>query len=414
MMQNQNIVCFAKDWSEDPTSNNHVMRILAQNNRVLWLNSIATRQPDFTSKGDMGKIVKKLKSFAKGPERVNEGLDVYTPLVLPFPHSSLAKRVNERIMRTSISALRRKRGMDDFQLWTFLPTAAPYAGKLGESLLVYYCIDEWAHFNALDRAKIIAMERDLCERADVVFATSTPLLEGKRPYNPETHLALHGVDQEHFAKALDPSTPIAEEIAKLPKPILGFIGLIEDWVDLDIIAQLAEHRQDWSIVLIGKSKVDTSRLAKYRNVHLLGRKPYASLPTFCKGFDVSLIPFEVNELTRNVNPIKLREYFSAGLPCVSTDMPAVADYAEHASELLKDACFLVRSKEKFTEAVELALKTDSPAARRRRSDAMKAETWEKKVEQVGDIVMRVRERKLSGHAPSPRPRTETVGGASAQ
>src|SRR6185295_18156024 len=99
MMQDQNIVCFAKDWSEDPTSNNHVMRILAKANQVLWLNSIATRQPDFTSRGDLGKIVKKLQRFAQGPKRVDEGLDIYTPIVLPFPHSRLAKVVNERIMR---------------------------------------------------------------------------------------------------------------------------------------------------------------------------------------------------------------------------------------------------------------------------------------------------------------------------
>jgi glycosyltransferase involved in cell wall biosynthesis len=398
MMQHQNIVCFAKDWFEDPTSNNHVMTSLAKHNQVLWLNSIATRPPDFTNRGDVGKIVQKLKSFARGPTRVDEGLDIYTPIVLPFPHSRLANTVNEQIIRASIGALRRTRGMDDFQLWTFLPTAAPYAGKLGESLLVYYCIDEWSHFDALDRAKIVAMERDLCRRADVVFTTSQPLFESKRAYNPETHLALHGVDQAHFARALAPETVVAEEIAKLPKPVLGFIGLIEHWVDLEIIEHLAARRPDWSIVLIGKSKVDTSRLSKYANVHLLGRKPYASLPAYCKGLDLSLIPFAVNELTRNVNPIKLREYFSAGLPCVSTDIPAVRDYAEHASESLHGACYVAKTPQEFYEATERALRTDSPGARRRRSDAMKAETWDSKVAEVGDIVLRVADRKRTRKA----------------
>jgi glycosyltransferase involved in cell wall biosynthesis len=237
------------------------------------------------------------------------------------------------------------------------------------------------------------MDRDLCERADVVFTTSQPLFESKRAYNPETHLALHGVDHEHFARAFAPETVVAEEIAKLPKPVLGFIGLIEHWVDLEIISYLATRRPDWSIVLIGKSKVDTSQLSKYPNVHLLGRRPYASLPEYCKGFDVSLIPFAVNELTRNVNPIKLREYFSAGLPCVSTDLPAVRDYAEHASEALRGACFVANTKPAFHDAVERALRADSPAARRRRSDAMKAETWDHKVAEVGDIVLRVADRK---------------------
>lgn len=396
-MQGQNIVCFAKDWFEDPTSNNHVMRVLARTNQVLWLNSIATRRPDFTSAGDVGKIVDKLRSFARGPRRVADGLDVYTPIVLPFPHSPVARRINQRILRTSVAALRRTRGMEPFQLWTFLPTAAPYAGALGESLLVYYCIDEWSHFHALDRARIVAMERELCRRADVVFATSHPLLEAKRAHNPETHLALHGVDQAHFARALAAETQVPDDIARLPRPVLGFIGLIEDWVDLDLVADLAARRPDWSIALIGKAKVDTARLAGLRNVHLLGRKPYAQLPGYCKAFDAALIPFVVNELTRNVNPIKLREYFSAGLPCVSTEIPAVRDYAERGAgggdHPLAGACFVASDRAGFHDAIVRALAGDSPAARHRRSNAMIAETWERRVAEVAATVQRVADRK---------------------
>lgn len=151
-------------------------------------------------------------------------------------------------------------------------------------------------------------------------------------------------------------------------------------------------------MLIGKSKVDASGLARYPNVHLLGRRPYEALPAYCKGFDVALIPFAVNELTRNVNPIKLREYFSAGLPCVSTDIPAVRDHAEHASEAMRGACFVATTRHDFHDAVERALRTDSPAARRRRSDAMAAETWDRKVAELGDIVQRVADRKRAGRA----------------
>ncbi len=392
-MNKENIVCFAKDWSEDPTSNNHVMRLLGKHNHVLWLNSIATRTPNLASGRDLGKIVKKLKSFAQGSKRVDEGLEVYTPIVLPLPHSRVARLMNEQIVRATVGTLRRSRGMKDFQLWAFLPTAAPYVGKLGESVSVYYCTDEWSHFSSVDSAKIVAMEKDLCSRADLVLTTSEPLLERKRVYNPETHLASHGVDQGHFARALSPDTLIPDEIARLPKPVLGFIGLIEDWIDLDIISHLAERRPDWSIVLIGKAMVDLSRLARYKNVTLLGRKPYAALPEYCKGFDVSLIPFALNELTRNVNPIKLREYFSAGLPCVSTDMPAVRSYADHPGPGLERSCYVAHSKEEFFDSVERALAQDSPAARATRSAAMKNETWEKKVEALGDLVLRVKERK---------------------
>src|SRR5436190_17044942 len=102
MLRGENIVCFAKDWTEDPTSNNHVMKLLARDNRVLWMNSIATRAPSLTSKRDLGKIVTKLKSFAKGPITVDNGMDVYTPIVLPFPHNPVAGRINEQILKQSL------------------------------------------------------------------------------------------------------------------------------------------------------------------------------------------------------------------------------------------------------------------------------------------------------------------------
>ena len=378
-MNGENIVCFAKDWTEDPTSNNHVMRLLAKDNKVLWLNSISTRTPTFTSsRAISSKIGGKLASFAKGPRHIESSLDVYTPIVLPFPHSKAATTLNRGILRATLGMLRAKRSMNEFQLWTFIPTAVDYVGKLGESLVVYYCTDEWSHFSYVDGKKIVAMEKELCEKADIVFCTARTLVERKRAYNPETHLASHGVDHDHFAKALLPETKIADEIARLPKPVFGFIGLVQDWVDLELIGKLAEKYRDGSVVIVGKSLVDMSRLAKYGNVHLLGRKPYADLPTYCKGFDVALIPFAINELTRNVNPIKLREYLSAGLPVVSTEIPECAVY--------KGTCSLARTHEEFLAGVAKELREDSPAARHRRSDAMKAETWEKKVEKLGELI----------------------------
>ena len=133
-MKGQNIICFAKDWSEDPTSNNQVMLVLAQENKVLWLNSIAMRRPTFTSGRDLGKVWHKLKSFFRGAEQPAPNLWVVTPIVLPFPHNKLAIAINRYILRATISYYRRKLGLGGFQLWTFLPNAVEYVGNLGESL----------------------------------------------------------------------------------------------------------------------------------------------------------------------------------------------------------------------------------------------------------------------------------------
>lgn len=388
MLTGANIICFAKDWSEDPTSNNHVMKLLARDNEVLWLNSIATRTPKLSSGSDMAKIRRKLKSFVDGPQAVAPHLSVFTPLVLPFPHSRAAVTVNRQILRGTTSWFRRRLGMGDFQLWSFIPTAVEYFGHLGESFRVYYCTDEWSQFSYVDGARVTAMERELCQRCDIVFTTSRTLLEAKRAWNPETHLASHGVDFAHFARALDADTPLAPELADVKRPVLGFFGLVQDWIDIDLIGWCAEQRPDWTFVMIGKIAVDHSRWAKTPNILWTGRKPYEELPRWCKGFDVGLIPFRINELTRNVNPIKLREYLSAGLPVVSTHLPECAAYPEW--------CRVADTREEFLAACERALDEGSPEARRARSERMRAESWENKVRQLGDHILRVQRHKRGG------------------
>src|SRR6185503_14885376 len=139
-----------KDWHEDPTSNHHVLRELAKTRRVLWLNSVATRTPKLTSGRDLGKIRRKLGEFTKGPVNVENDLWVFSPLVLPLPHSPGARAVNRQVLRATIRMLRRKLDIDRFQLWTFLPGTADYVGTLGEEMAIYYCVDEWSMFSYLD------------------------------------------------------------------------------------------------------------------------------------------------------------------------------------------------------------------------------------------------------------------------
>jgi glycosyltransferase involved in cell wall biosynthesis len=384
-MKGQSIVCFAKDWDEDPTSNNHIMRLLAKDNRVLWINSISTRSPNLTDTRDLSKMGRKLLSFFRGPKHVADGLWVYTPVVLPFPHSALATWINVWILRIGVALIRRRLGIKDFQLWVFLPTAAGYVGKLGESMVVYYVTDEWSKFGYVDMKGVAADDRELCKKADLVFTTARLLQDRRRDLNPEVQLALHGVDHAHFAAALTDGVAVPSDVANLRGPLLGFFGLIHEWIDLALVEYLASRHPEWTIVMIGKVSVDVAHLAKYPNVVFLGRKAYEELPWYCKAFSAGLIPFAINELTLNVNPIKLREYLSAGLPVVSTALPEVKGYPGD--------CFVAGDYEQFARGVEQALADDSPGARRRRSDMMRSETWEHKVAELGEQAMRVSRQK---------------------
>jgi glycosyltransferase involved in cell wall biosynthesis len=392
----ENVICFAKDWEEDPTSNNHVMAEIAdQGNRVLWLNSIATRTPKLASGRDVKKIWRKLLSFFKGARQVRDNLWVYTPIVLPLPHSRWAKAVNRYILALTLGLLRRRLAMRDFQLWTFLPNAADYVGRLGESVSVYYCVDEWSKFNYVDGQKTAEVERKLVKRADVVFAVSQSLVDGRRGLNPETHLARHGVDHDLFASALDERTSVPADLAKIRGPILGFYGTLQDWVDLDLVCFLAKRRPEWSIVLIGKPMVDLSRLNAYPNVHVLGRRDHSQLPAYCKGFSVGIIPYVLNERLMHVNPIKLREYLCAGLPVVSVALPEVEPQRAH--------CRIARTYDQFERLVEEEVRSDSPQRRLERSRAMRTETWAARVSDVGRHVMRVKRAKAAEGRSGPIP-----------
>jgi len=380
-MNGANVVCFAKDWDGHPTSNTHVMRLLARRNRVLWLESVAMRAPRPGSSRDLRRMVRRVAAAARGPRRVEADLWVASPLVLPLPHSPWAAALNGRILQRTVGRLCRRLGMEQFQVWTFLPTAGEYARALGGRPLVYYCVDDWAHSPDYDGARVARAEARLCQMADVVFATSRALVVDKRRWNARTHHAPHGVDHAHFARALDPALPVAVEVARLRRPVLAVVGLLDWRIDTTLLAALADRRPDWSLALVGPMHADLGALAARPNVHLLGRLPYTRLPAVLKGCDVGLVPFVVGEYTRHIDPVKLREYLSAGLPVVATAPPDIA--------AIDTSCRIVRGVDELIGGVEAALQEGGAEARSRRSRTMASETWEARVEALGAHLTRL-------------------------
>ncbi|MBK9036083.1 MAG: glycosyltransferase [Myxococcales bacterium] len=378
MASRPGIIAFAKDWHEDPTSNHHVLIELAKTRPVLWLNSVATRTPKLTSGRDLGKIKRKLGEFARGPVKVRDDLWVFSPLVLPLPHNRYAQRINQAILKATIAILRRRLGLTEFDLWTFLPNTADYVGALGERASVYYCVDEWSLFSYLDEQATKAAEARLLAKVDACFAINHALAEAKRAQQPATFVSPHGVDHALFARALDDATALPADVAALPRPIVGFYGTLQDWVDYDLIAALARRHPEWSIVLLGQALADVSAVRGLANVHLLGRKPHAELPAYCKAFDVGLIPYRIDARMTYVNPIKLREYLSAGVPVVSTPVPEVVRY--------QHLCAVADGVDATEAAVVAALADGGPDRRRARSDAMRTETWAARVAEVARVV----------------------------
>lgn len=369
MIEGHTILCFASGYEAPPTSKHHVMHLLAERNVVVWVNYHASRAPT-AGCSDLAYMARKLAAVMAGLKSPRKNLHVLTPLVVPLPGSESAKRLNRAMLvwqiRRALGRVRR----GPVQIWSFTPDISYLLGKLGEQKVLYYCTDDHASFTGYDRRQVLRDEEDLCRRADLVVTTSMALQGAKRHWNRNTILVPHGVDYEHFSKALSNNLPAPPDIARIPRPRLGFFGLIRDWVDLDLLAEVARRRPGWHIVMLGDSTVDLTPYRALANMHFLGRKPYEHLPAYCRQFDVGLIPFRINALTRAVNPIKLREYLAAGLPVVSTPLPEAKLY-EHLVEV-------AGAVDAFAEAVARAVSATRDA-RSQRSAAIAQETWAGKV-----------------------------------
>lgn len=386
VLRGRDIVCFSNDWDGDPLSKTHIMKILARDNRVLWVNSLANRRPEFSGR-DLERIGKKIGDIARGIREEWPNLHVLGPLALPA-FGTMARAVNRIVFRQQILLAMKRLGFRNPISWSFLPSSAPVSGALGEEFMVYHCVDEFTAFTGAS-PEIGELEASLARRADLVIVSAERLRAAKKRYNSNIHVIRHGVDHAHFAKALDPKTSVHPEIADLPKPVLGFFGLIEDWVDLTLIRRLSSTFPEASIVLIGKVQTSLAAIAGAPNVYLMGRRPYEELPSFCKGFDVALMPFVDNELARSANPLKVKEYLAAGLPVVSTPVPEVEALG---------LCRIARNHQEFVEGVREALKDPGPT--QARSQSVLGESWESKVEEIRHAILETYRRRTVGSADS--------------
>jgi glycosyltransferase involved in cell wall biosynthesis len=382
MISGRDIICFSADWGQDPLSKHHIVNVLAARNRVLWVNSIGMRRPSATRR-DAGRALAKLVRFLARPLRaVAPGITVLSPMVAPFHGNPLLDRLNAWWLSRQVKNAAGHLGFTQPILLTFLPNMAGVCGRLGESLVVYYITDDFTKFAGHPSAAIERMEGELIGRADLVIASARELAAVKSSLGKAIAVIPHGVDHAHFAAALGIKPgQFPDDIKTVKRPVIGFYGEINDWIDTGMLAALARMRPDWSLVLLGRiadEAGDLGFLLKLPNVHWLGRKQYRELPAYCAAFDVALIPMKLNELTRSVNPLKLREYLAAGVPVVSAPLPEVLPYA--------DVVTFAATAEEYVRAIEELVKHDRATRAPRLSARVSAESWEAGAEVLSALI----------------------------
>ncbi len=392
MLSGQTIICLAPErWTGLWRNRHQLMTRFARHNRVLWVEP----RPYW------GDVVHTLHTGRLGdfglawprPRHVQDGLFVYRdPLWLPLSGRAPLRQITAagRLLALRAAARRLGGGRPPI-LWLFRPDQGDLIGQCGERLVIYHAVDEYAAYELefqADQAanrpgQVQQMEQAILRRADLALVTSAPLLAAKQALHPNIHLIPNGVDFEAFSAALaQPSAPAA--LAAMPHPRLGFVGAINEKVDLRLLGALAAAHRAWQIVLVGPTTLrynldELAALRQQPNVHFAGPVPVGEVPHAIAACDVSLMPYKRNVWTHHISPLKLYEYLAIGHPIVSTAI-AATDGLETLVAVAQDA-------EDFGRQAEQALASagDQAAVAARRAFAAQ-QTWDARVERISELI----------------------------
>jgi UDP-galactopyranose mutase len=301
------------------------------------------------------------------------------------PHSTIASPGFHDdqipVLQQMLSELFEREQIDDYAVWFYSPMALPLMQDLTPSVVVYDCMDELAAFRNAPR-QLLQRENALLKIADIVFTGGPSLYRAKRDRHAHVHCLPSSVDALHFAQAQDRlhDHPLQRS---LPQPRLGYFGVIDERLDLELIDALAGARPQWQIVMVGPhAKVDPTTLPRRPNIHYFGQQSYQDLPRFVAGWDVCLQPFALSEATRFISPTKTLEYMAAERPIVSTPITDVV-------EPYGDVVYVANGAAAFIEACDRALLAD-PAERSQRIAGMRAAlartSWDKTAEDMRRLI----------------------------
>jgi glycosyltransferase involved in cell wall biosynthesis len=381
-LQGRDIVCvgFAEWDTELWTNQHHLMSRLARENRVLFIESLGLRQPQLAAR-DITRMLRRLRR-SLSLARVPGAPAVLSPLVLPFHRLQVVRAINRPLLAAQVRWAAIRLGLKRPILWAYVPQAEELVQTLSPSLVIYHCVDDIAAQQGVDAASFRAAEQRFVSRADLVLASAPALAARMREYSAHVLYAPNVADTALFATALQ-SGPMDAALGALPRPRIVFTGaIVATKLDFALLVGLARARPRWSFALVGPvgagdPSTDISALSAQPNIHLLGPRAYAELPSVLRGADAGLIPYADNALTESIFPMKVYEYLAAGLPVLATPLPALAQLSEIATAA--DAA-------QAAQLLDRALAEDSPERRARRSRDAQEHSWERRLEEIAATI----------------------------
>ena len=385
MLKNANIICISSiDWDFIWQGHQEIMSAFAKNgNRVLFIENTGVRAPRF---GDIGRLQKRVINWlqgVKGFKKETDNLFIYSPLILPFPYSRIARWINKHFLLGPLKRWMKAMTFYDPIIWTFLPTgtAMDIINGIDKRFLVYYCIADFYKLVG-NPAKIKKTEDELIRKSDLIFAQGNVLKEKCEKINQNVHIFPFGVNIETFQNFHHSPDKIPADIKHLKKPIIGYVGGVHRHIDFELIKFIAKTNPEKSIVLIGPIQTDVSKICNLKNVFLLKKKDFNLLPNFISEFDVCIIPYELNEYTKTVFPTKLNEYHALGKPIVSTDIPEVVKFNRENNNLV----FIGKTKEQFNRLLSEAMQSNTSEVSQKRVETAKLNDWSSRISNMSDLI----------------------------
>lgn len=384
ILEGQDIICFSSiDWQFIWQGHQEIMSTLAANgNRVLFVENTGVRTP---SMRDLPRVRQRIANWWKGTKGFRserENLFLYSPILLPFPYSSVVRRVNRSLLTRALNRWMRATGFGRPIVWTFLPTplVRDVIRDLDPALSIYYCIDEFAA-SSYQARKIVSSEEQLCRQADLVFVTSDKLREKVARFSDHVTLFPFGVSFNKFEEVRLGPDQVPADLAALAKPIVGYVGGIHQWVDLKMLVEAARRMPETTFALVGPLQIDVSA-ADLPNLHFLGKKAHDDVPRYVKGFDVGIVPYLLSDYTANVYPTKLNEYLAMGIPVVATDLPEIRRFnAEHGQSVA-----VASDIDGFVGAITVALGPSTDDERRARIAVAQTNSWHARIVKMSALV----------------------------
>jgi len=370
-------IVFGDDWGRHPTTLQHLVLNLPSEDRVIWIDSIGMRQPRLHL-NDIKRLFNKAQLFLQRDNMQEERLyscclsafERIKPKIFPFHFNSLTVRFNGNSLLYEIRKAMRKLTISDPILLTSNPVVVQYIKMIPHRKVAYLRLDKYDKLPGVDPQLVWRTEHMMYNSADVLFATAKTLLPDGQ-WSAKSYYLPQGVNIAHFAKV--PLSPPRRRV-------LGFMGLIAEWIDFKLIEEVARAAPSWQLEFIGPVRFLPERLNRIPNVRFLPTVPFAKLPHALSGWSAGWIPFQVSELTEAVNPLKAREYLAAGLSTHCTPLPEAVELAESAD------IFISQRAEEIVAWLEHMHATDQPELRIHRRQSVQGESWSNRCKKMRLII----------------------------